>query len=655
MERAPALHARSFSLDGDTVGPPNFNYAAHPAVPRPPEAADPAPVFANAHGLTNASAMAAPAAVEPAVPAPTVAAPADQLDRPEVCDRPPLPAPAKVRKVSRFLVETISLPPVADATVVAATSIEMPEAVDRAPRAPSAVPEPHPEVTQDVPATPVTLQPVNLSAADHVGVATPNLSVTVALSINISTSGGIYATSSCCQSPREKFSGQTRPTSRLTSPEATVTASSHVPLKLALGSTLSSQPSSQPPTPQDTSLMDLHQKLTSLSMANQQQAQQQSPDQTLLSPSSTKEFCVNEALPDQVDQGLVDRPRKVLPSTIDTLHDLDEELSKLHSQGGPLLKVKEVSQPVAAQNAPQPDAQPAEAPEVAPPSIQTESAHVPLVEAPAVEPEKKEAVSNPLPATGLAPPAPEASTDAGRCRKISRFQVSLVEEREASAASAPSSGSAPSAAPVSAPSPAPSSASSETSPTSTASAATADAFKDDPELRELLQRQEKERKELARRHQEELTAFYARHRNQRTPPHPQPPVAPLRRTPSPITRSGGSPEHTEIHGVPIACTSAASAVVATPGSSPGTPTRQTKTFNEDLFRLVDLSPKVPAQKNETSEKAPTLNQLRSAAGASGVSNGTPVVASNQHSLTQIAVMNSFKRKSKRRKSKSSFT
>jgi hypothetical protein len=96
MERAPALHARSFSLDGDTVGPPNFNYAAHPAVPRPPEAADPAPVFANAHGLTNASAMAAPAAVEPAVPAPTVAAPADQLDRPEVCDRPPLPAPAKV-------------------------------------------------------------------------------------------------------------------------------------------------------------------------------------------------------------------------------------------------------------------------------------------------------------------------------------------------------------------------------------------------------------------------------------------------------------------------------------------------------------------------------------------------------------------------------
>ena len=536
----------------------------------------------------------------------------------------------QVRKVSRFLVETISLPPVADATVVAATTIEMTEAV---PRAPSAVPESHPEVTQDVPATPVTLQPVNLSAADHVGVASPNLSVTVALSINISTSGGIYATSSCCQSPREKFSGQTRPTSRLTSPEATVTASSHVPLKLALGSTLtSSQPSSQPPTPQDTSLMDLHQKLTSLSMANQQQ----SPDQTLLSPSSTKEFCVAEALPDQVDQGLVDRPRKVLPSTIDTLHDLDEELSKLHSQGGPLLKVKEVSQPVAAQNTPQADAQPPEAAEVAPPSIQTESVHVPLVEAPSVEQEKKEAVSNLLPVPGLTPPAPEASADAGRFRKISRFQVSLVEERETSAASAPSSGSALSSGPVSAPSPAPSSASSKTSPTSTASAATADAFKDDPELRELLQRQEKERKELARRHQEELTAFYARHRNQRTPPHPQPPVTPLRRTPSPITRSGGSPEHTELHGVPIGCTSAASAVVPTPGSSPGTPTRQTKTFNEDLFRLVDLSPKVPAQKNETSEKAPTLNQLRSAAGASGVSNGTPVVASNQHSLTQIA-------------------
>ena len=92
VERAPVLHARSLSLDGDTVGcTPSFNYAAHPPVPRPPEAADPAPVFANAHGLTNASAMTAPAAVEPAVPAP-----ADQLDRPEVCDRPPLPAPAKV-------------------------------------------------------------------------------------------------------------------------------------------------------------------------------------------------------------------------------------------------------------------------------------------------------------------------------------------------------------------------------------------------------------------------------------------------------------------------------------------------------------------------------------------------------------------------------
>ena len=111
---------------------------------------------------------------------------------------------AKCSKVEETFWLTLAAVPCA--TVVAATTIEMTEAV---PRAPSAVPESHPEATQDVPATPVTLQPVNLSAADHVGVASPNLSVTVALSINISTSGGIYATSSCCQSPREKFSGQT--------------------------------------------------------------------------------------------------------------------------------------------------------------------------------------------------------------------------------------------------------------------------------------------------------------------------------------------------------------------------------------------------------------------------------------------------------------
>ena len=450
--------------------------------------------------------------------------------------------------------------------------------------------------------------------------------------------------------------------------------------------------------------MDLQHKLASLSMANnnasaaashmQQQQQQQSysPDATQQLPSptsSTKErtpsldHLIYPTVVDQVDQAAEsNRPaqqqqRKVLPSTID-IHDLHSELSKLHSQGTghppALLKAKEpenkvnpttteasavapaATNPVAqskttashgpdvvddhpqtpTEQQPQPSFKgiPVTVPVALIPVAPVTAPTAPVAAAPAIATatttkEQKSSQTEPQMIVAqqplqrklsLPPPAPPGG------RRISRFCVSLVDEQQRAAA-----------APA-------------------ASAVMDDANKD-PELRELLLRHEQEKKALIRKHEEELASFHARRKQQQPTapqqPHPHPQPALQRqeatespRTSSPIARS--SPDHTEGRGVPIPATAGGAAgpvTNATPGSSPGTPTRQTKTFTDDLLRLVqDLGSKPGAEKSKKAggegvEKAPTLNQLRAGANGGAVANLQQQQQQQQqqhHSLTQTA-------------------
>ena len=169
----------------------------------------------------------------------------------------------------------------------------------------------------------------------------------------------------------------------------------------------------------------------------------------------------------------------------------------------------------------------------------------------------------------------------------------------------------------------------------------------DPELQELLLRHEQERKALARKHEEELAAFHARRKQpppqQQTPPVQRQETTESVRTPSPGARA--SPDHGEGRGVPIPNTPGGggggpSVANSTPSSSPGTPTRQPKTFTDDLLRLVqDLGSKPGAEKSEKAggkggEKAPTLNQLR--AGATNANLQPQQQQQQHHSLTQTA-------------------
>merc|ERR1711911_435236 len=64
-------------------------------------------------------------------------------------------------------------------------------------------------------------------------------------------------------------------------------------------------------------------------------------------------------------------------------------------------------------------------------------------------------------------------------------------------------------------------------------------------------------------------------------------------------------------GILIPNSNGASSTYSAPSSSPGTPTRQTKTFTDDLLRLVnDFGSKTSDKKVDASERAPTLNELQ---------------------------------------------
>ena len=560
------------------------------------------------------------------------------------------------------------------------------------------------EVAPNVPVGPVTVPTTSNAAANDLGSAF----VTVALSINITSNGiyATSRCSSPARAPNGSNAQGDPAVSTASVPlklclgETNTTGS-----RTAGGNSL---PTSQPPTPQacptmDTYLMDLQHKLASLSMANnssnatshvQQQPQQQSysPEATqqLPSPSSsTKEGTPSldhlnhpSVVVDQVDQAAEsNRPaqqqqqRKVLPSTID-IHDLHSELSKLHSQGTghppALLKAKEpetklntitteasavppptttnpVAQVTSSQTSDVVDDHPQTPTEQPQPSFK--AIPVPVAQIPVVAPVTAPATAVPAISTtrtttkeqkssqtephlivaqqplqrklSLPPPAPAGG------RRISRFCVSLVDEQQRAAT--PNSGMLPE-----------------------------DANKD-PEFRELLLRHDQEKKALIRKHEEELAAFHARRKQQQpTPQQQQPhPVPSLHRqeatessrTPSPGARS--SPDHSEGRGVPIpnsSSTATASGILhgpvnnATPGSSPGTPTRQTKTFTDDLLRLVqDLGSKPGIEKSKKAggegvEKAPTLNQLRAGANGGAVANLQQQQQQQQqhHSLTQTA-------------------
>ena len=441
-------------------------------------------------------------------------------------------------------------------------------------------------------------------------------------------------------------------------------------------------------------------------MQQQQQQHSYSPEATqqLPSPSSsTKEgtpsldhLIYPSVVVDQVDQAAeTNRPaqqqqqqqqRKVLPSTID-IHDLHSELSKLHSQGTghppALLKAKEPENkvnpstteasaaaiPTATTNATTQvitttnqaadvvDDHPQTPTEQPQPSFKAIPVTVPVAQIPVVPVTAPSAAVAAAPAIttttttkeqkssqtephlivaqqplqrklSLPPPAPAGG------RRISRFCVSLVDEQQKATTTAPSSAMLPE-----------------------------DANKD-PELKELLLRHEQEKKALIRKHEEELASFHARRKQQQPTPQQQqqPPPLPApslqrqeatesSRTPSPGARS--SPDHTEGRGVPIpnsSTTAIASGALnasvngATPGSSPGTPTRQTKTFTDDLLRLVqDLGSKPGIEKSKKAggegvEKAPTLNQLRAGANGGAVANLQQQQQQQQqhHSLTQTA-------------------
>ena len=429
-----------------------------------------------------------------------------------------------------------------------------------------------------------------------------------------------------------------------------------------------SLPSSHPPTPQavpavDTYLMDLQHKLASLSMAssNQQQptttgyqhqpseasagipqlpspsSSKESTPQMGADPSGTQQSSVAAAVappPDQVDQAATASPaepstsskptqRKVLPSTID-IHDLETELAKLHSHG----KVKETSAPppeivpVQAAAAPLPAAtsSPAElVVEVDPtaePQAVVKAAPAPPEVVPTVPAvltvatEQKAIQTEPqqqLQLPGVPPPSG---------RKVSRFCVSLVDEKVGPDQPLPPSLDEPQR---------------QIDEISSAVAAAAN----DPELRQLLVRQETERKALARKHEEELAAFHAQRKlHQQQQQQQQQSSQETSRTPSPgaaAVRPGSAAGQN-----PTVASSSTSQ--SSPNSVPGTPTRQAnRTFTDDLLRLVqDLGTKGGLDKNKQTGdgsdkvKAPTLNQLRSAGGGGGGTN------SNNHSLTQTA-------------------
>lgn len=505
--------------------------------------------------------------------------------------------------------------------------------------------------------------------------------VTVALSINI-TSNGIYATSRCSSPARVPNNNNA------SGDQSMGVSTASVPLKLCIAEANAagsrpaggnSLPTSQPPTPQtcptmDTYLMDLQHKLASLSMTNnnpnpsahlQQQHQNYSPDSTqqLPSPSSsTKEgtpllepVVHPSVVVDQVDQATENnRPaqqqqRKVLPSTID-IHDLHSELSKLHSQGPghppSLLKAKEALNPcptealaTVASSAANPVVQPATAsnpPEVvdeAPPDktvikpipVSVGPSVTPVASAPTTTKEQKSSQTEPELSVAqqpqqqrklsLPPPVPPGE------RRISRFCVSLVDEKQRTAASG-----------------------------------LPEEANKDPELRELLLRHEQEKKALIRKHEEELAAFHARRKQQsavqqQSQPHPlqRQEATEGSRTPSP--GASCNPDFGEGRGLPTqnsnatAAANGASGPVPNPtrSSSPGTPTRQTKTFTDDLLRLVqDLGSKPGAEKSKKAggegvEKAPTLNQLRAGAnGGAAASLQQQQQQQQHHSLTQTA-------------------
>ena len=479
--------------------------------------------------------------------------------------------------------------------------------------------------------------------------------VTLALSINISANGGVYATSRC-SSPVRVPSSQHSAGTESSAPQS---------LKLSLGEAVANQranavsgfsslPSSHPQTPQatpavDNYLMDLQHKLASLSMTNTNNMQQQSvqqqplPDSQLASPSSsTKESSPQASVEavsvvtDQVDQATDPKPRKVLPSTID-IHDLETELAKLHSQGGhSLLKVKESSGQVQQISSP-PEL--ADSEHVEPSQLPVKPASIAVSSTSEQKISQTESTST----TATSPGTLIASTTAPPAgRRVSRFSVCLVEER---------------------------------------ASPTAVADDNDPELKELLGKQEQERKALAKKHEEELALFHLRRKQQQQqqrlqqsqqqkreetlPRTPSPPGARSNNTsatestdqqnfcsrgiPSPTSNqsttgsntSGGSPVNSLVNS-------------ATPGSSPGTPTRQTtKTFTDDLLRLVqDLGSKSGAEKNkirgngEEAVRAPTLNQLRAGVNGSIVQANQQQSSStapqsqcqqqNSHSLTQTA-------------------
>ena len=419
--------------------------------------------------------------------------------------------------------------------------------------------------------------------------------VTVALNISISTNG-VYAngnvspevtqcstTSTMVAVPVHAFS----PEATIHGHLATVAGSSRTaPLRLPLGDLVArgypNSPTSQPTTPlavPTADIMDLQQKLASLSTSGGQQV---SPDATLSSPSSSKESDAPEEVAEQ------QRQRKVLPSTID-FYGLEQELSKLHSQGGPQLKVKDTGALATASVGTQSDL----CAQVGQESVKTAAADATVS-------------ANQCDDGAKIPSQPSV-------RKISRFSVSIVKDESESKDNQSLN---------------------ETK---------------DPELLLLLQKQDLERKALARKHEEEIASFHARQKQQQkeTPPA----SSSVTRTPSPST----SPETTlgsigkcdaescDVGGIPIPSRSAVGSAPpsSVPSSSPGTPTRTTKTFTDDLLRLVqDLGSKTPPKKSEATEKPPTLNQLRSGSissmSTSPGSNSNPL---NQHSLTKIAGIN----------------
>ena len=144
------------------------------------------------------------------------------------------------------------------------------------------------------------------------------------------------------------------------------------------------------------------------------------------------------AVADQVDQAAESsRPRKVLPSTID-IHDLETELSKLHSQGGhpSLLKVKEPTplNPSTSDQPANPPIQTSSPPEAAideqPPLPATAADPLPKATPPVAALANKEQKGSQTEPQVSAPPRklslPPTVTPG---RRVSRFSASAVDER----------------------------------------------------------------------------------------------------------------------------------------------------------------------------------------------------------------------------------